>query len=249
MKPFLAALQFLTILPIRGSFDKRTLSRSLPWFPWVGFLVGALAALSDWTGIRLGIPNAIMNVFSVAFLAALTGGLHLDGLADTADGFLSARPRERVLEIMRDSRIGTMGVLAIVFVLALKTAGLSQLQDIPRTCALLFAPLAGRCLQVFTIQILPYAHAKGGLARIFVDTRRASDGLWAVLCLIVGALVLFGQRGVWLLLICGLCWIVISSRSRRRIGGFTGDTLGATSEICESLVLAFVPILSRGDCS
>lgn len=246
MKSFLSALQFLTILPVRGSFDEHTLGQSTPFFPIVGLCIGAVAALADQLGMRLGIPDAIMNITSVILLAAMTGGLHLDGLADTADGFFSARPRERVLEIMGDSRIGTMGVLALVFVLALKTAGLSQLQGFPRASALLLAPLAGRCLIVFTIQFLPYAHQQGGLARSFFQARRMSDALWAALCLITVAFFLFGLHGACILLICGLCLAVVSNWSRRRIGGFSGDTLGATNEITEAFVIIVIAFFSDG---
>jgi adenosylcobinamide-GDP ribazoletransferase len=247
MRSFLAALQFLTILPVRGAFDERALGRSISWFPAVGLIVGVLAACADAAGLHLGCPRAVMNVASVAMLAALTGGLHLDGLADTADGFLSARPRQRVLEIMRDSRIGTMGVLALVLVLAFKTAGLSQLQGTLRPRALLLAPVAGRCLQVLTIGLLPYAHPTGGLARVFVEARRpVPHCLWAAFCLVGTALALFGSRGLGIALACGALLAIMAWRSRRRIGGFTGDTLGASSEIAEAVVIVCASLLSPG---
>jgi adenosylcobinamide-GDP ribazoletransferase len=248
MRSLCAALQFLTILPVRGAFDARALGHSVPWFPVVGLLLGLLTALFDTIGLQLGCPPAIMHVASVAMLAALTGGLHLDGLADTADGFLSARPRERIIEIMRDSRIGTMGVLALIFVLGFKVAaGLAQLTGHTRLRGLLLAPVAGRCLQVLTLACLPYAHASGGLARVFVASRRrALRGMWAVLALAVAALVFCGWQGLWVLLVCSLLWSFIAMRSLQRIGGFTGDTLGATSELTEAAVLVCVSLLFPG---
>ncbi|GAB1427271.1 hypothetical protein MASR2M17_06970 [Aminivibrio sp.] len=95
----------------------------------MGLTVGALAALGDGALAFLKFPVVLRSLLTITFLAALSGGLHLDGLADSADGFLSARQRERILEIMRDSRIGTMGVLALVFVLAVKVTALAELSD------------------------------------------------------------------------------------------------------------------------
>ena len=123
MKRFLAAIQFLTILPLPGAWhpDERALGGSLPFFPVVGLGIGAAVALSDW-GLGRLFPVGVTSVLAVILLIAASGGLHIDGLADTADGFFSSRPRERILEIMRDSRTGPMGVAAIVCVVALKIA-------------------------------------------------------------------------------------------------------------------------------
>jgi adenosylcobinamide-GDP ribazoletransferase len=173
------------------------------------------------------------------FLIAVTGGLHMDGLADTADGFFSARKRERMLEIMRDSRIGAMGVLAILFTVGLKVAALSSLASPERMAILILMPLAGRSAIVLMITILSYARCGGGLASIFLVWRTrwapgvamiilfgASLGLGQSLCPAIAAMIAAG-------LIIGYCF--------KKIGGFTGDTLGAVSELTEvAMVLAAV---------
>src|ERR1051325_1510206 len=105
MKAFLAALQFLTVVPISMKLGEHDFERAPGWFPLVGLFLGAVVSVADGAFGYAGVSGFLLAILTVGSLAALSGGLHLDGLADTADGFLSARPRERVLEIMRDSRI------------------------------------------------------------------------------------------------------------------------------------------------
>ena len=145
MKAFFAALQFLTVLrvPLRFQGAGVDLERCAPFFPLVGLLVGALAALFDFLVSQI-LPSAIASTLTVLILVKLTGGLHMDGLADTADGFFSARDRETILAIMRDSRIGTMGVMAIVFVILIKVGALTTLELPRRTALILLAPVAGQ---------------------------------------------------------------------------------------------------------
>ena len=244
MRSFLAALQFMTILPVRASFDKRCLERAPVWFPPVGLMLGLAVALADGCGARIGLPPNILNVFSVALLAALSGGLHLDGLADTADGFLSARPRERALEIMRDSRIGVMGVLALIFVLTLKYVALTGLAGALRWRALVSAPLAGRAMLLIAPTLLPYARKDGGLANVFFRRRRPFLAVWALAWLAGAAVGFLGvAEGLGLVAVCTFGTLLLGAWSKRRIGGFTGDTLGATSEVVEALALVSVCVL------
>ena len=114
MKRFLAALQFLTIVPLPGRWhpDERALGGALPFFPVVGLLTGAAVALSDW-GLGHLLPVGVTSVLAVVLMIAISGALHIDGLADTADGFFSSRPRERILAIMGGSRPGPLGGLAL----------------------------------------------------------------------------------------------------------------------------------------
>lgn len=238
MRSLLAALQFLTVIPVPVRLDERDFQSAPFWFPLVGLLLGGLAVLADTLMVRTECPGLLPSILTIGWLSALTGGLHLDGLADTADGFLSARPRARVLEIMRDSRIGTMGVLALLLVLAVKVAALAELAGAMRWKALLWAPLAGRSVQVIVMSLLPYARKEGGLAAVFLNGRSNARMALAGLCLLSSALLLFGLRSASVNL---AAVVVISATaslwSLRRIGGFTGDTLGATSEMIEAAVL------------
>jgi len=233
MKRFLAAIQFLTILPLpRGlAPDERTLGGSLPFFPVVGLGIGAAIAAIDW-GLGWLFPVGVTSVLAVILLIAASGGLHLDGLADTADGFFSSRPRERILEIMRDSRTGPMGVAAIVCVVALKIALISSVAGPARTWVLLLTPVAGRCALLIQMALLPYVRPDG-LAQIFHKNRTRGHALWALTFLIAAGGVAGGIPGVVAGGVSFLFALVFSAYVRRKIGGLTGDTLGAACEWTE----------------
>ncbi len=240
MKRFLAALQFLTILPLpRGlSPDERALGGSIPFFPVVGLLIGAAVALLDW-GLGRIFPVGVTSVFAVIVMIAASGALHTDGLADTADGFFSARPREQILAIMKDSRTGPMGVTAVVCVIVLKIAFIASVAGPWRWWVLLMTPLAGRCALLVQMALLPYVRPEGGLAGIFYRNRSRGHALWALAVLLaVGYL-----SGCMPGLIAGGCAflaaLLFAAYSFGRIGGLTGDTLGAACELTE-LVPALV---------
>ncbi|MDQ5986617.1 MAG: Adenosylcobinamide-GDP ribazoletransferase [Syntrophus sp. SKADARSKE-3] len=236
MKAFFAALQFLTIIPVPSLLtgDEKTLSESVPYFPVVGLLIGLGIAGLDLCLSSL-LPSVVTAWCAVLLLIAVTGGLHMDGLADTADGFFSARNRERMLEIMRDSRIGAMGVLAIIFAVGLKVAALSSLASPERMAILILMPLAGRSAIVLMITVLPYARCDGGLASIFL-VRRTRFTPIAALILLFGAAWGLGQSlglAAFAMISAGL----IIFYTFKKIGGFTGDTLGAVSELTEVAVV------------
>jgi adenosylcobinamide-GDP ribazoletransferase len=204
------------------------------FFPLVGTLMGAVAAAAMF-GLDQVLPSLPATVVVVLFLEAASAGLHLDGLADTADGLLSARPRERVLEIMRDSRLGTMGALAVVAVLLLKVGFLDAVEEGLRWRAVLLAPPAGRCAALLVMSLFPYARRSGGLATVFQPAGRRARLLAAlsVAWLLAAGWLTLAYRG---LVTAGLSLVVallFALYVRRRIGGYTGDTLGATSELVE----------------
>jgi adenosylcobinamide-GDP ribazoletransferase len=212
---------------------------SVPLFPVIGLAVGALTACLAWalSGV---FPPGVLALALVAWLLAVSGGLHVDGLADTADGFLSARPRERALEIMKDSHVGTMGIVTVVLVLALKGAALASLPASALWRATLLAPVAGRCALVFEMIALPAARQGEGLGSLFLASRHRAEAAWAGLALVgtawlaagVAGLVAVGAAAVTVLLFSVFCY--------RRIGGVTGDTLGAACELAElAVVVAF----------
>lgn len=242
IRTFLAALQFLTTLPVSTSFTSDEIGRSLAWFPLVGLAVGGLVAIVDLAAWKAGLPWSLRTVLAVAMLAVLSGGLHLDGLADTADGFFSSRTPDRILEIMRDSRIGTMGVLALALVLGLKAAVIAELAPgSARMGALLLAPVFGRALQVAGLAWMPYARPEGGLASVFLPHRSIYVGI--ITCVVPPMLagLMLGWT-VALALIAAVSLLVAwwARACRKTIGGMTGDTLGALSELGESLVLIVV---------
>jgi adenosylcobinamide-GDP ribazoletransferase len=248
MKRFLAALQFLTIIPLPWGSNpgERILGGSLPFFPLVGLMIGAAACLADW-GLGRIFPVGVASVITVILLIAASGGLHIDGLADTADGFYSARPREGILAIMKDSRTGPMGVAAIVCAVALKIALIASVAGPWRWWVLMMTPLAGRCALIIHIALLPYVRPEGGLVGIFHRNRSRGHVLWALAVLLAVGYITGRLPG----LIAGgaafLAALLLAAYSFHRIGGLTGDTLGAACELTELCpALAAAAMLSGG---
>ena len=233
---FLAALRFLTIVPLswRSEQDGRFFGAALAWFPVIGLLIGCVCA-SLISCLTPFFPPQVVAVAAIVLLAAASGCLHLDGLADSGDGLLSARSRERILEIMRDSRSGAMGVIAIVVVLLGKFAALSSLDASVLLPTLIAMPLAGRCAIVLTMACLPYARQGEGLGRLFYSPSTRLTALWALGFLTV-VLTLGGRRMVLAVLAAVFVTVLFFSLwCRSKIGGATGDTLGAVCELTEMM--------------
>jgi adenosylcobinamide-GDP ribazoletransferase len=233
MKRLLAALRFLTILPLPGGWGtaEADLAGSVPWFPVVGLLLGAMAAGAAWVLSSVTTPMAAAAVIAIMLLS-FSGGLHMDGLSDTADGFLSARSRERILEIMKDSHVGAMGVIVIVCVLLLKFAALASLPAGRLWPAALLMPLAGRCAIVLHMALLPYARPEGTGA-VFYRLRPRWAAVWAAAVLGATACGVLGVEGLVVWGVCIALTLAFSAYVYGKIGGATGDTLGAVCEIIE----------------
>jgi adenosylcobinamide-GDP ribazoletransferase len=245
MKGLLAATRFLTILPIPGSWGaaEDDLARSVPFFPIVGLALGAASGGLAWA-MSLAAPPLLSAVVLVVVLMAFSGCLHLDGLADTADGFLSSRSRERILEIMKDSRIGAMGVIAIVAVVLVKFAAVASLRPEDLWPAALLMPLAGRSAMVVHMAVLPYARPSG-LATVFYRKRPRLAAIWSAAVLAAAAWFVLGPRGMAAWAACTVATLLLSAHAWRKIGGATGDTFGAVCEIIEAvppLTLAVWPL-------
>ncbi len=248
---FLAALRFLTIVPLawRCEQDGRFFVASLPWFPVIGLLIGLAAALFI-SCLMPFFPPPVLAMVAIVLLAGVSGCLHLDGLADSGDGLLSSRPRERILEIMRDSHTGAMGVIAIVVVLLGKYAALSSLGALGATtliATLIAMPLAGRCAIVLTMACLPYAREGEGLGRLFYSPSSRWAALWS-LALLAAVLTWVGGWRMLLTVLVALLTTVLffSLWCRARIGGATGDTLGAVCELTEMMVAVAMTFGAQG---
>lgn len=234
---FFTAIRFLTVVPIHWKFsaDQHLYQKSLYFFPVIGLLIGICGALSA-TFISPYFPQQVVVILALVYLAGITGCLHLDGLADSADGLLSAREKDTILVIMKDSRSGAMGVAVMVFVLLGKYAALSALSPAEFVLALCVMPLGGRCAIVFSMAILTYARPEGGLGNFFYSKNARLAALVAglSLCLpIFFAGWLFSLK-IWVAVLLTL--IFFSQLCKARIGGATGDTLGAVCELTELAV-------------
>ncbi len=234
---FFAAFRFLTILPIswKGEQDGEYFQGSLYYFAPIGGLIGLVAG-AVYLLLASLFPTAVHAAFMVMLLGLFSGFLHFDGLADTCDGFFSSRPRERILEIMRDSRIGAMGVIAIVGVMMLKFSALSSLEPGGFLASLCLMPIAGRAAIVLSMALLPYARKEKGLGAIFYSDNCLPAAVWALLFLFLCSCLLGLQTA---LLVGGVTLatvLIFSIWCKRVIGGATGDTLGAVCEITEMSV-------------
>ena len=248
MKRILAAIQFLTVVPMPASLviGERDLGRSAPFFPVIGLGIGAFAACLDY-GLRQILPIPVAGVLVIIFLLTVSGGLHMDGLADTADGFFSSRPRERVLEIMRDSRTGPMGVMAIVCVLVLKVALFAWVPAPARWWVLLLTPLAGRSALLAHMAIMPYARPQGGLASIFYAHRLRLHMIWALAAPLLVGFLAAGLAGLSSAMAAIAFSLLFAAYVYHKIGGSTGDTLGAACELAELIpALACIIWVHRG---
>ncbi len=237
MKSLFAALQFLTVIPVPASWGggTRELQRSVWFFPVVGLFLGVLLAVFD-RGLATVLPPLPASAIIVTASIMLTGGFHVDGLADTADGFMSSRPRERILEIMKDSRTGPMGVAAVVCVFVLKVTLLSAVTGPLRLPSIVLMAVAGRSAMVMVMALLPYARPEG-LGSVFMQGRSILRASWGLVFLFCACWALAGPAGILAGFAALAATILAGAYSHGKIGGVTGDTLGATCEIVELMPL------------
>lgn len=242
MKTLILMLQFMTRLPIPVEIEvaPEDFPRGTKYFPVVGLVIGILNGLLCLL-LSMRLDRSMVVILVVLCNLLLTGALHLDGLADTCDGLFSARVKERMLEIMRDSRIGTNGAIAIFFDLALKVVLLWQIKDPYLVKGLLIAPVVSRTMLIILILTCPPARAESGMGNLFVGKTRWSDAMIAFLvCLAVMA----AGLGYQALPVIGMNLLALWLYRRLvlgKIGGMTGDTLGAMNEVSE--VVSFLTLV------
>lgn len=239
LRLFFIALQFFTRLPVPRwvGFEASWLQHASRYFPAAGAVVGALAALVYALAASLW-PPAVAVLLSTSAGIYLTGAFHEDGFADTCDGLGGGVTRQRVLEIMTDSRIGAYGAIGIGLLLALKCALLSYLPAHAAIAALLVAHPLSRLAATTLIWKLDYAKPEGKAKPL---AHRMSNAEWAVAAitvLLVLAAVLFAGALTWQAIAAGIAataaatwWL--ARKFVQRIGGYTGDCLGAVQQVCE----------------
>ncbi len=232
------AFRILTILRIPGKDTHRPAS-SLIWFPVVGFvLAGILWSFSVAVELIMGNKFPQVSAFIiVAMSIVLTGGLHLDGLADWADSLGCSPDRERMLSVMKDSRTGTFGVLALVIALLGKWIMITVLSENCMMIWLVSAYVVSRTVMVDLAVCLPYARPKGGTGAEIVRGAKSYHRLWSIFLCISILLVVYGTSGVIMFIIGFIISRIFGYWCTRRIGGITGDLMGACSEIVETSIL------------
>lgn len=236
MEDIRTALMLLTRLPLPAGRVTKRFAEAAWAYPIVGLLLGGLAALIGLVLHWLGLAPALVAIAILATLTIVTGAMHEDGLADTADGFWGAWDKSRRLEIMKDSHIGSYGVLALILSFAARWAALTALVSQGGWVAALIATAClSRAAMPVVMHALPHARASG----LSQNTGRpARNTMMLGLIIALGlSLGLFGWGAVKLALILGLTIFAMARLAQAKIGGQTGDTLGATQQICEITLL------------
>jgi adenosylcobinamide-GDP ribazoletransferase len=230
------AFGLMTTLPVTlpDDWSAGDGGRASVWYPLVGFVIGALTWLV-WKGATYLFPAWVTGVVTLVVWVVLTGGLHLDGLADCCDGLLASTSMERRLEIMKDPHVGAFGVIGLVLVLMLKAAALVSLMSFTSPGIMLAATLARWC--ILPAGLVPLARRSGsGMGADFALGFRRSFLVWGAV-LPLGFAILLGIRGI-LSTLAGLgAAALVLWLAKSRIGGVTGDVFGMLVEIVETVVL------------
>lgn len=237
MRRYLIALQFLTILPIPSpqKYEANDLGRSTAWFPLVGLTIGGLLCLADMALTPL-LPRHLTDALLVTLLALVTGGLHLDGLADVFDGLAARGPKERFLAVMKDSRIGAVGVVGLVLLLLLKYAALLALPIYLKRPALLLVPALARFTQVVVMSRARAAQSDG-LGACFLSGSASAQRSLAAASIIPATWLLGHAAGIVALCLTVAWGLGVQIYFTRRLGGINGDIVGFSSETAEVLAL------------
>jgi len=235
------ALSYLTILrmPRQRQYD---LSSAVFWFPIVGIFIGGCLALS-WWGLAHVLPTQVASILVVVLWVWLTGGMHLDGLANTSEALLSWRSRSSMHEILSNPHIGALGMIAVISVLGAKVVAIQNLSTERAAIALFVAPIFGRSAQLLATAVSHYAKDSGVAISAFAPGRRMLRFGMSLLPLgfvfqlgwIDGAIAIGG----WLFI-----HVVLMRRIRAFLGGSTGGTLGALTEISEAWVLVAATVVA-----
>lgn len=233
MKSFFCMLGFLTRIPIpKWDYGEADFIRGLYWKPWIGLLLGFLLFLL--AHIFGAIPYVMP--FVVVFLYAfLTGGLHLDGLSDSIDGYFSARSREKSLEIMKDSRIGTFGAISLILVLV---GDMLCMMALKRWAWILLFPMVGRSAGLWTAYAFDYAREEG-LGKTVVDNTTLSMCLSATVATLGLSFLFLDLSAVLAAVLATLAVLGFVGKIAQRLGGITGDTIGLSIELSQLFFLIF----------
>lgn len=244
MKPFLIALQFLTTVPVHLKImpTKQQNAQSLLFYPVIGLLIGCI--LFACASLLATIPVVLSATLIVVLWVWLTGGLHLDGLADTSDAWVGGfGDKERTLRIMKDPSCGPIGVLSLILLCAVKWSAIYVILDLGQFNALILFPLLGRIAPLFLFLTTDYVRKNGLGSSIAEFIPRTL----AIIVIIVGLLIsaYFGVIGLCVSILMLITLLYLRYNFKQRIGGITGDTIGASIEIVEAVsLLSFAILLS-----
>lgn len=238
---FYVAMLFLTRVPLpQIKIDEQKMSSSTAFFPLVGVVLGGLCLLAAYLGKQI-LPINILACFIVMLSILLTGGMHLDGLADTLDGLFCGKERDKKLDIMRDSRVGSFGVIGIVFDILLKYVTIAHLLQQNAPMGIFLAPIMGRWMMTFAIIFFPYAREKG-MGKAFSSKKNYGQFIISSIITVITSYLTMMNIGlitVFVVFIVGYCF---TRYIMSQLGGMTGDTYGFINEVSEITSLITIAI-------
>ena len=249
MRPFFIALQFLTRIPVRlkDNPNEKQIAASQLYYPLIGLLIGVLLILLAWVSqwVLPDVPTMLRAAIILTGWVLISGGLHLDGLADSADAWAGGLgDRDKTLAIMKDPACGPAGVVSIVLLLLLKFAALHALLEASASASMpnlpllviVIAPMLARTVPSLLFLTTPYVRQHGlGSALVTGLPRRGL--VFVIAAVVVSVLLLAGSMGLWLVLAVLIVFVLARRLMIQRIGGVTGDVAGALIEITELSVL------------
>jgi adenosylcobinamide-GDP ribazoletransferase len=234
IKQFILLTQFMTRIPVpvKTEYSDRDFGKSIKYFPVLGLFIGLFLCFISFVIAKFTDNRLLTAVFIVIAETVITGGIHLDGLADTFDGLFSYRPKEKILEIMKDSRIGTNGAIVLIIYFLLKTFLLAEV-DIKY---IIIMPVIARIATVTNAGLGTYAR-KSGMSNAIMDYNSKTD---IIISLFIASVICFFFAGFKGLISTAAAFVFIIYflfYVTKKIGGVTGDTMGASLEITSILVL------------
>jgi adenosylcobinamide-GDP ribazoletransferase len=237
MRLYFIAMQFLTIIPLpfNTRCQQEDLGRSTALFPLAGLTIGAILAGVNWL-LTPWLARPLTDALLVMVMAALTGALHLDGLADICDGLAARGSRERFLAVMKDSHVGAAGAVGVALVILLKWQALAAVPETVKWQALLIFPLLGRFAQVLALAGADHAR-QDGLGAAFIQGMTARHLLVALFITVAACLALLPVKGVIALAAVFGVTLIIKGYFQNRLGGLTGDIIGCICELAEIVAL------------
>ena len=239
MKLFLLTMRFLTRIAIPFNDDtilsNEEFSKGIIYYPFIGLIVGIINCIVfkifEFSGSLF-----LSSILAVLSGVIVTGGFHIDGLADTCDGLYSSRKKERILEIMRDSRVGTNGALAIIFDILIKISVIYSLGFDKGIFAIILAPVAGKMITPILFNSR-YARTGEGLGNIYLREKYDFRSIFTIILGMLIIVLFLREYALIPIIICLLMGLIFRKHCEKIIGGMTGDTLGAGSEIGEIIFM------------
>lgn len=241
---FRLALSFLTILPggRLGKLDKEDFASSVKYFPIVGLILGLIVA-GIYSLVSLKLAQQASSAIAIVSLIALTRALHIDGLADTLDGLFGGKDKEHTLSIMKDSRVGSFGTVAVSSIIVLKIFLLSSIAVALKLKAIIIFPVVGRWVATYALATQPYARDEPGLGSLFMGESGGRSLIISSLITIVITAALLRINAAVVMVVALALAILYIRFVNVKLGGMTGDTVGALIELTETVALLTIAVI------